>query len=228
MIAVSYLKSKYEKAETIKLINNSNADLIHVDLMDGLYVQDKNFTIDEVINDLKNTQKPLDIHLMVKNPEIYIRELALLKPFAITFHLNSTENPKDVIELIKDYNIKVGIAINPSDDISILNEYLNLIDYVIIMSVVPGKGGQAFIKEVLNKIEYLKDKNVLIGIDGGINEESINYLTDYKIDIIISGSFVCMSDNFNKQIDVLKTYSKWMCFFIRRVSMYWLLFIFFL
>jgi len=105
MIAVSYLKSKFKKAETIRLIDESNADLIHVDLMDGLYVQDKNFTIDEVINDLKNTQKPLDIHLMVKNPEIYIRELALLKPFAITFHLNSTENPKDVIELIKDYNM---------------------------------------------------------------------------------------------------------------------------
>lgn len=204
MIAVSYLKSKFEKTETIKLIDKSKADLIHVDLMDGLYVDTKNFTVEEVINDLKNTTKPLDIHLMVTNPEIYIRDLAKLKPFAITFHLDGTNNPKEVIDLIKDYNIKVGIALNPSDDVSILNGYLDIIDYVLVMSVVPGKGGQTFIKEVLNKVEYLKNKNILIGIDGGVNEESINYLKDYRIDIIISGSFVCMGDDFNYQIDLLK------------------------
>lgn len=204
MIAVSYLKSKFEKTETIKLIDKSKADLIHVDLMDGLYVDTKNFTVEEVINDLKNTTKPLDIHLMVTNPEIYIRDLAKLKPFAITFHLDGTNNPKEVIDLIKDYNIKVGIALNPSDDVSILNRYLDIIDYVLVMSVVPGKGGQTFIKEVLNKVEYLKNKNILIGIDGGVNEESINYLKDYRIDIIISGSFVCMGDDFNYQIDLLK------------------------
>jgi len=200
MIAISYLKSKFNKKETIVKINESIADLIHVDLMDGLYVDNKNFTIEEMINDLKDAIKPLDIHLMVNNPEIYINDLAKLKPYQITFHLDSTDSPIEVIDLIKDYNIKVGIAINPNESISILDNYIDLIDYVLIMSVVPGKGGQTFIKDVLNKVKLLENKNVLIGIDGGINEESIKYLRDYKIDIIISGSYVCMSDNYNDAI----------------------------
>jgi len=204
MISVSYLKSIYNKKDTIKKIDESIADMIHVDLMDGLYVENKNFTIDEVIDDLKDTIKPLDIHLMVNNPEIYIDELAKLKPFAITFHLDSTNKKDDVINQIKDYNIKVGIAINPDEDISILNNYLNLIDYVLVMSVVPGKGGQPFIKDVLDKIKQLENKNILIGIDGGINSESITYLKNYKIDNIISGSFVCMSDDYNMKIGELK------------------------
>jgi len=204
MISVSYLKSIYNKKDTIKKIDESIADMIHVDLMDGLYVENKNFTIDEVIDDLKDTIKPLDIHLMVNNPEIYIDELAKLKPFAITFHLDSTNKKDDVINQIKDYNIKVGIAINPDEDISILDGYLELIDYVLVMSVVPGKGGQPFIKDVLDKIKQLENKNILIGIDGGINSESITYLKNYKIDIIISGSYVCMSDDYNMKIGELK------------------------
>lgn len=204
MISVSYLKSKYSKEETIQKINESIADMIHVDLMDGKYVENKNFTIDEVINDLKDCSKPLDIHLMVNNSEKYIDDLAKLKPSIITFHLDSTNNPSEVINLIKDYNIKVGIAINPNDDISIINDYLYSVDYILIMSVMPGKGGQKFIKEVLTKVKYLENKNILIGIDGGINEETINYLKEYKIDNIISGSYICMSDDYNKQISILK------------------------
>lgn len=204
MIGVSYLKSKFNKEKTIKLIDNSLADFIHVDLMDGIYVENNNFTIDEVINDLKNTNKPLDIHLMVNNPEIYIYELAKLKPFMITFHLDGTDKPKEVIELIKEYNMKVGIAINPDETIDILNDYYSIIDYVLIMSVYPGKGGQSFIPNVLEKIKMLENKNVMIGIDGGINEETIKYLKNYKIDIIISGSYICLSDNYNEQINKLK------------------------
>ena len=204
MISVSYLKSIYNKKNTIKKIDESIADMIHIDLMDGLYVENKNFTIDEVIDDLKDTKKPLDIHLMVNNVKEYIDELAKLKPFTITFHLDSTNNKDDVINQIKDYNIKVGIAINPDEDISILDGYLELIDYVLVMSVVPGKGGQTFIKDVLDKIRQLENKNILIGIDGGINSETITYLKNYKVDNIISGSFVCMSDDYNKQIEELK------------------------
>lgn len=204
MIGVSYLKSKFNKSDTIKMIDESIADFIHVDLMDGVYVENNNFTIDEVINDLKDTHKPLDIHLMVNKPEIYIEELAKLKPYMITFHLDGTDKQKEVIELLRDYNIKVGIAINPSDDINILENYYDLIDYVLVMSVVPGKGGQSFIPSVLDKINVLENKNIMIGIDGGINSESVNYLKEYKIDIIISGSYVCMSDNFNEQIGSLK------------------------
>ncbi len=205
MIAVSYLKSIYPKDKTIKLIDESSADLIHVDLMDGIYVEQNNLKIEEVLNDLKDTSKPLDIHLMVNEPLKYIQDLVSLKNiWAITFHLDATNNPLEIINYVKSQNIKVGIAINPNEDISILDNYYSLIDYVLVMSVTPGKGGQKFMVEVLPKLKKLKDKNVLIGIDGGINNETINYLKEYHIDNIISGSYICMSDDFEKQINILK------------------------
>jgi len=204
MIAVSYITSKLDRIETIKKIDESIADLIHVDLMDGLYVENKNFTIDELLNNFNNINKKLDIHLMVNNPIEYIDTLIELKPKIITFHLDSTNNPIDVINKIKENNILVGIAINPKDDISILNKYYDLIDYVLIMSVVPGKGGQKFMPEVLDKIKVLENKNNLISIDGGINNDTIKYLKNYKIDIYVSGSYVCMSDDYSKQISWLK------------------------
>jgi len=204
MIAVSYLKSKYDKLETINKINESDADLIHVDLMDGLYVENKNFTLEEVLNDLKGVTKLLDIHLMVKEPEKYIEDLAKLNVWAITFHLDGTNNPLKTIELIKKHNIKVGIAINPNEDIDILDDYYDLIQYVLVMSVYPGKGGQEFIPEVVDKISKLKTKNVLVGIDGGINDKTIKHLNGHNLDVVISGSYVCMSDNFNEKISELK------------------------
>lgn len=204
MISVSYLKSKYKKDETIFKINESIADLVHVDLMDGLYVPNKNFTILDLLDDLSKVTKPLDVHLMVNNPEEYLETLIKFEPQIITFHLDSTKNPIEVINRIKENNIKVGVAINPNEDISILNNYISLIDYVLIMSVYPGKGGQVFIPDVLETVKMLENKNILIGIDGGINKDTIKYLKNYKIDIIISGSYVCMSDNYNESINLLK------------------------
>lgn len=204
MIAVSFLKSKYERGETLQKIMASDADLIHVDLLDGIYAGENNLQIDELVKELANTEKKLDIHLMVKEPLEYIKQLINLNIWAITFHLDATSNPKEIIEYVKSQNIKVGIAINPDEDIHILDKYFDLIHYVLIMSVYPGKGGQEFIPDVLEKIPYLYDKNVLIGIDGGINNNTIKYLAGYQVDNIVSGSFICMSDDFNKQINLLK------------------------
>ncbi len=204
MISVSYLKSICSKKETIKKIDESIADYIHVDLMDGIYVNNKNFTIEEVLNDLVNCHKKLDIHLMVQEPLPYIKDLINLNVWNITFHLDATKNPKKIIDYVKKHHINVGVAINPQDDIHIIDQYLNLIDYVLIMSVVPGLGGQQFMMEILEKVKYLEDKNVLIGIDGGINNITIKYLENYKIDNIVSGSYVCMSDNYNERINELK------------------------
>lgn len=206
MISVSFIKSKLNKIETIEKIDKSNANYIHIDLMDGLYVENNN--LDNYLDGLSNTIKPLDVHLMVNNPLNYIDNFAKLNTEIITFHLDSLDNPLEVINKIKEYNIKVGIAINPSDNIYILDNYLDLIDYVLVMSVVPGKGGQEFIKDVINKVELLQNKNVLLGIDGGINSETIKYLKDYNIDIYVSGSYICMSDNYNEQIEKLRNLLK--------------------
>ena len=204
MISVSYLKSIYDKKTTIRMIDESIADMIHVDLMDGMYTENNNLDIDEVLNDLMNTKKPLDIHLMVMYPEKYIHDLAKLKPYAITIHLKTSEDTKETLELIKEYNIKCGIAINPNEDIKLIHEYLDILDYVLIMGVIPGKGGQKFIPEVLEKLDYLKDKNILVGIDGGVNDESIKKIKKYNIDNIISGSFVTMNEDFNERINRIK------------------------
>ena len=203
MISVSFLKSKYSREETIKLIDTSDASLIHVDLMDGEYVPNKNFTLEEIMTLLNKTKKPLDIHLMVKNPLIYIKELVKLKPYIITIHLDGTPNIEETLAYIRNHDIKVGVAINPDESEHIVDKYLDKIDYVLIMSVFPGAGGQKFIPEVLKKFNYLKDK-FLVGIDGGINDESIKYLKDYPLDIVVSGSFICMSDNFNERIHLLE------------------------
>ncbi len=207
MISVSFLKSKYSREETIKLIDNSNASLIHVDLMDGEYVPNKNFEIADICQLLNDTHKPLDIHLMVKNPLVYIKELVKLNPYIITIHLDGTPNIEETLDYIKNSGIKVGVAINPDESEHIIDKYIDKIDYILIMSVYPGAGGQEFMPSVLDKVEYLKDK-FLIGIDGGINEETIKYLKDYPIDIIVSGSYICQSDNFNERINLLELNKK--------------------
>ncbi len=203
MISVSFLKSKYNRKTTLEMIDESNADLIHVDLMDGLYVPEKNFELKDIMVELENVFKRLDIHLMVENPLPYIKELIKLNVYMITVHLDGTPNILEVIDYVNSHNVKMGIAVNPEEDIKILDSYLDKIDYVLIMSVNPGKGGQKFIPNVLEKVNYLKDKHVLIGIDGGVNSEVINLIRPYNLDIIVSGSFICMSDNFNEQIKLL-------------------------
>lgn len=206
-VAVSYLKSdNYKKC--IEKIDSSKADFIHVDLCDGKYVETKNFTIGEVTKLLRNAYKPLDIHLMVKEPIKYIDDLAMLNVSTITIHLDGCKDPKSTIEYIKSIGIKVGIAVNPNEDISILNYYLNDIDEVLIMSVVPGKGGQAFMPEVLPKIDALNEiksgYNFITAIDGGIDGETINYIKDKNLDMVISGSFITDSEDFDESIKKLK------------------------
>lgn len=203
-VSVSYITSKHKKSETIKLIDESMADYIHVDLMDGNYVECKNFTIGEVIKDLSFVKKSLDVHLMVNNPDKYISKLGMLNINDIIFHPSASKNVKKTIELIKSMGFLVGLAINPDEDIHIIDDYLNDIDIVLIMSVVPGRGGQEFIPSVLDKLDYLSNLDITVSIDGGINEESIEYLRNKKVDIVVSGSYICMSDNYNKNISILK------------------------
>ena len=209
-ISVSYLSSIFDKKSTINMIDKSNADLIHVDLMDGKFVSKNNIAVNEVINDLKNTTKPLDIHLMTYNPEIYIEKFSILKPEFITFHLESNADIKKTIELIKTYGIKVGISIKPNTDINCLESYFNELDLILIMSVEPGAGGQRFMFDMLEKIENLNDLRYnkgykyLISVDGGINEYTAIKAKKSGADILVSGSYICHHENFNQRINSLK------------------------
>lgn len=207
-ISVSYLSSYYSKDKTIKLIEETNADYIHVDLMDGGFVATKNFTIDSVLELLKDKDKPLDIHLMVFDPLIYLPDLITLKPAYITFHLEATKDIVKTIEYIKSNNIKVGLAIKPQTNIWELMPYLPFIDLVLIMSVEPGSGGQEFIPESVKRLQQLinirndNNLNFKISMDGGINNETIKLVNN--LDMVVSGSYICKAKDYQKQINNLK------------------------
>ena len=200
-VVVSYISSKLSVEETIKKIDNSTCDGIHADLMDGLYVKNKN-----TLPDLSNISKPLDVHLMVNNPENYFDTLIKLKPVCIYIHPSTTNNPIKLFNYLTFNNIDSGIAINPNEEISSFEEYYPHIKRVLLMSVYPGCGGQVFIpstKERLKELIKYKEKyNFEIYIDGGINDTTIKEVI--LADGVVSGSFICNSDDYNEQIKKLK------------------------
>lgn len=208
-ISVSYLSSYYSNEKTIMKLENTSADYIHVDLMDGGFVTNKNFTIPVVIKLLKNHEKPLDIHLMTFDPIIYINDLAELKPEYITFHLEATKDIVKTIELIKRNNIKVGISIKPATNILELMPYLALVDLVLLMSVEPGAGGQNFIYHIADKLKDLikvrseNNLNFKIAMDGGLNEDTIKLVSG--LDIAVVGSYICKSNNYEERIKAIRS-----------------------
>ena len=204
-IAVSYLSSN-NYLECINKINESNADYVHVDLCDGKYVNTKNFEIKDTIKLLKNSKKPLNIHLMVENPKKIIKYFKKLNVESITIH--NLSNSEKILNYIKKKGYKCGIALNPNESIGSIRKYLNLIDELLIMSVIPGQGGQGFIDSTISKIDEInniKNKYCFItAIDGGINNETIKLLKNKDIDLVISGSYIVNSIDYNKTINELK------------------------
>lgn len=204
-ICASYLKSKYDLTTTIDKLNNSLCDYIHVDVMDGEFVENKTYDINTIIKAIRMNNKPLDVHLMVKDVKKYIIEYADILPEFITFHLEIEDNIDEIIEIIHNYNIKCGISIKPNTSIDKIIPYIDKIDLILVMSVEPGKGGQSFIPTTIEKLKQIKKLNskILISVDGGINDNTIKDVKQY-VDMAVSGSYICMSDNYNKQIINLK------------------------
>ena len=209
MISVSYLKSVYDFEKTIKILDSiKNVDYIHLDLMDGKYVNENNIDIIKIKEGFKNISKPKDVHLMVSDPLLYINDLKEIKPDIITFHPDAVDDPMKVINTIKELGIKVGIAINYDIDVEEYDKYYKYADNILIMSVQAGYGGQEFKKDIISKIEYftnLKDdgEEFLLEIDGGINDEIYHKLQRYPIDIYVVGSYICSNENFDRPIKKL-------------------------
>ena len=207
-IAVSYLKSKYTPEETIEKIEKSQADFIHMDLMDGIFVKKKNDDLNYHMNLVRKAIKPLDIHLMMNDPKEAIEILAKIKPKLISIHIEIA-SVEENLNVIRDLKIETGLAINPETKIEKLQPFLSKIDQVLVMSVHPGEGGQTFLEEVIPKLVWLKnyrEENRLhykIAIDGGINDQTIQKVKSY-VDVAISGSYICMNEDFDKQIALLK------------------------
>lgn len=174
---------------------------LHFDVMDGLFVPNYTFnsTLVKKINEYNNLFS--DVHLMISDVENNLDSYIDAKVNQITFHYEASEKDKIIplIKKIKNNNIKVGLSIKPDTHVTVLNEYLGLLDYVLIMSVEPGKGGQTFIENSLEKISYLssyKGKyNYLIGVDGGINDKTSKLVKDAGADVVVVGTYLV--NNFN-------------------------------
>lgn len=187
-------------------LNKTNTDYIHIDYMDGIFVDNKEFTIEEIKTLSKISTKKLDIHIMAENPEPIIQELKDLNIEYITIHYEINKPLDKIINLIHNQGYKCGISIKPKTDPKNIIEYLEKIDLVLIMSVEPGKGGQKFIPNTINKIKELKkikSNNIILEVDGGINDTNIKKLKNI-VDIVVVGSYITKSIDYNKQINNLK------------------------
>ena len=206
---------KGKELETILNLEKAKTDYFHIDVMDGLFVESfTNEIMEEYCKYIKSISNiPLDIHLMVKDVKKYIDIYLNYEPNIITFHIEAIKNEKQAIELInyiKSNNCKVGIAINTNTDISKIYNLLKYIHMVTIMTVEPGKGGQALIPETLNKIEelknYIEENNIEIDIeaDGGIKVNNVQNVKTKGANIIVSGSGIINSDNYGDTIKKMK------------------------
>ena len=204
-IAASILDCK-DRINSVSELNRTNISYVHIDIMDGKFVPSVHFdNIGEIRGINLVTKYPMDVHLMMDNPISYINELGNMNIEFITIHLEIDKNKKEIFKSIKDLGYKVGLSIKPNTNISEIEPYLDDIDMVLVMSVEPGLGGQSFMEGTVDRIKELKElignRNILIEVDGGINNETITKIKD--VDIVVVGSYISKSDNYYKRVEEL-------------------------
>ena len=206
LIAPSILSADFSRlGEEIKDVEKSGADWIHVDIMDGHFVP--NLTIGPVVVKAIRpvTKLPLDVHLMIENPEKYIESFAKAGADIITFHIESQDDPKEVIKLIRYFKKKVGVSIKPKTDIKTVEPILSMVDMVLVMTVEPGFAGQEFILDCLPKIENLrKIFKKDIQVDGGINESTAAEVRSSGANVIVAGTAVFGTKDYGEAIRNLR------------------------
>ena len=211
-IAPSILSADFANMATeIKRIEQGGADLVHCDVMDGVFVPNITFGIKMVADIRKVTSLPLDVHLMIVNPEKYVQEFAKAGADYITVHYEACkDNLIEVLKLIKSTGKKCGAVINPDTPVEKIKDAIAYCDMVLVMSVFPGFGGQKFIAEVLDKCKQIRKiidnsgKNILLEIDGGVNRETINSVIESGVDIAVAGSAVFKAKDIKEEINFLK------------------------
>ena len=184
-----------------EMINASEAEWFHIDVMDGTFVPNISFGFPVMEAVKKYCTKPLDVHLMIVHPENYVKRFAEAGASVITFHFETAENPLEIIELIRNEGVKVGITINPDVPVSVLEPFVDNVDLVLIMSVFAGYGGQKFIEETYNRIDELRDMIVrkkahcVIEVDGGVNLQNAGKLFEHGVNVLVAGSAVFNTPN---------------------------------
>lgn len=196
-LSVSILNA-IDKEKAIKELNKTDMSYLHIDVMDSIFVSQYSFSYQEVIELSSLSEKKLDVHLMHNNPLSYIEKIKDLKNIEyITIHLEIDKDIKYILNKIKDYGYKRGLSIKPNTNIDKIRPYLDDIDLILVMTVEPGYGGQPFLEDSPNRIKEIKrliqDKDILLEVDGGINNETLSLVKE--ADIAVVGSYITTSDD---------------------------------
>ncbi len=211
LISPSFLSADFTNLEKeIKLMNNSQADWFHLDIMDGVFVPNITFGMPVISQIKKHAKKPLDVHLMIVQPERYIEDFKKAGADILTVHYEACTHLHRTIQQIKSLGMKSGVSLNPHTPVHLLEDIIEEVDMVLLMSVNPGFGGQKFIKNTYDKIRQIKEltakkyTKVQIEIDGGVDASNAKALVETGADVLVAGSFVFKSENPVETVSKLK------------------------
>ena len=211
LIAPSVLAADFGNLQRdIEMINNSEADWFHIDIMDGVFVPNISYGMPVLAAIQKHAKKTIDVHLMIVDPDRYIKEFAALGANILSVHYEACTHLHRTLQAIKAEGMKAGVAINPHTSVDLLEDVIQDIDLVCMMSVNPGFGGQSFIENTFNKVKKLKqiiernNASTLIEVDGGVTDKNAVQLIEAGADVLVAGSFVFKAENPTQTIKELK------------------------
>lgn len=208
IVSPSILSADFANLERdINRVEKAGADWLHIDVMDGHFVPNITIGVPVTASIKKITALPLDVHLMIENPEKYVEAFVKAGADILTFHYEAVQDVKSIIQLIKSYGIKAGMSIKPNTPPDVVEPYLDDLDLILVMTVEPGFGGQKFMQSCVDKISYIKEKvskDIIIQVDGGINDVTGKICVENGANSLVAGNYIYKSSNIFTAIELLK------------------------